>query len=459
MLSAASHSIGAFALGQCLTALGQVGVQFSQNIIVAQNSALPNRALATALPMSPFAFTVFAVAPISEALLPDRWRLGYALWALMVPLASLPLLIHLWSTERYHELCSSGHDKPTITEEFDMTGLVLFATSLSLIFFSTTPPSSHITYILQSPALALGTILLLTFIYQQVFLAPIPILALRHLSDRTILAGCTTTFLYFLSFSIYQPFLYPYFVISEDLSISSATNASLIFMFSSTTFGLLASLALKYTQRFKWLATSGTIVRTLGSMAMLYFCHPTTGKWQTYSYQAFAGAGMGMGSWVIQVGVQAAVSRADTGAILALYATFGSLGGFLGDAFSSVVFTPSLTQHLREKFPDTSDLPGDYTREQWIRAIKESVLVATSFERGSAQRDAIDQSWAASMRLLHSWSLCALLLACVVVWGMRNLKLEVVDGDTNARRGQHEIDGDDESGGAAKHQEQAPLLG
>lgn len=174
---------------------------------------------------------------------------------------------------------------------------------------------------------------------------------------------------------------------------------------------------------------------------MLVLTNPLTGKWQTYGYQAFAGAGMGMGSWVVQVGVQAAVSRKDVGALLALYATFGSFGGFLGDAFASYVFTPHLTEHLREL------LPNNINNEGWIRAIRESIVVAKSFDRGSLERAAIDESWTLTMRMLHTWSAGALALACFVVWGMKNLSLDDDNDDDT-------LDEDESN----KSSENSPLL-
>jgi MFS family permease len=73
-LSSLAGSILTFGIGQCLLSIGQVGIQFLEAIVAADNSSLTNRGLATALTMTPFAFTVFAVAPIAAALLPDKWR-------------------------------------------------------------------------------------------------------------------------------------------------------------------------------------------------------------------------------------------------------------------------------------------------------------------------------------------------------------------------------------------------
>lgn len=426
--SAFTDSILLFAIGQCLAALGQVGIQFATAIIVAENSALPNRALATALPMSPFAFTVFAVAPISEALLPDRWRLGYGIWAIVVPIAAIPLLLHMWFVERNQSLHAKLYESPNpLTEsinnkaedeQLDVFGLALFAVSLSLIFFSTAPAHSILTQQLQPPALLVGGTLFLIFVYHQIYVAETPILDLRLLYNRTVCAGCLVTFFYFFSFSLYQPYLFPYLLIAENLSIGSATNASLIFMFASIIFGLAASYLLKLTCRYKWIATSGTFVRFLGSIVMLSLTSPHTGKWSTYTYQAFAGAGMGIGSWVIQIGVQAAIAQSQIPALLALYATMGSLGGFLGDVMSSRIFLPTITRHLLDLLPESINTP------HMIQELTGSVLIALSFDRGTLERSAIDVAWALTLRRLHMFSAAVLLCACITVWAMRDLKLD-----------------------------------
>jgi hypothetical protein len=233
-----------------------------------------------------------------------------------VPLTSIPLLTFLYTLRdvRAHPMSSPEPETPKTLPShitppaptFDKTGLFLLISSLLMVLFSTTPSSSAHP-IVQHIALLLGASSLAFFVYHQLLLTPHPILALHLLQSRTVLFGCILTFLYFLAFCLYIPYLFTYLVVAQDLSISEATNAGLVYLFASVIFGLLSSLGMKLLRRYKQLAVVGAVVRALGSMTMLILTRPDVGVVGTFAYQTFAGAGMGVGSWVVQVGVQAAV--------------------------------------------------------------------------------------------------------------------------------------------------------
>jgi hypothetical protein len=91
---------------------------------------------------------------------------------------------------------------------------------------------------------------------------------------------------------------------------------------------------------------------------------------------------------------------------------------------SSSIYSSTLLHHLSLLLPEA-------IKDQ-AEAIKGSIVVATSYAHGTDARIAIDTSYLATMRQLHWWSLGTSLLAVVVVWGMKDLKLS--DGEEEKQR-------------------------
>ncbi|CAK7213184.1 hypothetical protein SCUCBS95973_001714 [Sporothrix curviconia] len=89
---ACSHNVQTFAAAQILYSAGITGLQVLNQIFVADTSDLRHRALLSSLPDTPFLVTVWIGPSIAGAILnTTSWRWGYAMWAIILPLAFLPL--------------------------------------------------------------------------------------------------------------------------------------------------------------------------------------------------------------------------------------------------------------------------------------------------------------------------------------------------------------------------------
>ena len=89
---ACSRNVQTFATAQILYSAGITGLQVLNQIFVADTSDLRHRALLSSLPDTPFLVTVWIGPSIADAILhKTSWRWGYAMWAILLPLAFLPL--------------------------------------------------------------------------------------------------------------------------------------------------------------------------------------------------------------------------------------------------------------------------------------------------------------------------------------------------------------------------------
>ena len=98
---AAANNVKTYAAAQIFYSAGQTGLQILVQIFIADTSDLLNRALIVTLPDVPFLVNVWVGPALADAILSNlTWRWGYAIWALVLPVAFLPLAITLWINQR-----------------------------------------------------------------------------------------------------------------------------------------------------------------------------------------------------------------------------------------------------------------------------------------------------------------------------------------------------------------------
>ncbi len=98
---AAANDVKTYAAAQIFYSAGQTGLQILIQIFIADTSDLLNRALVVTLPDVPFLVNVWIGPPLADAILRNlTWRWGYAIWAVVLPVAFLPLALTLLINQR-----------------------------------------------------------------------------------------------------------------------------------------------------------------------------------------------------------------------------------------------------------------------------------------------------------------------------------------------------------------------
>ena len=211
---AGSNNVKTFASAQIFYSAGSTGLQILQQIFIADTSDLLNRALFSTLPDIPFLITVWIGAPVAQNLLSHTtWRWGYGLWAIVLPVAFLPLALALFlnlrKASKLHLLppspwadVSVGKGAKNLWFELDIFGLLLLSAAISLILLPLTLAAGAKGGWRNASIIAMiviGCVCLVVFPLWEASskLAPRPFLPLRLLTNRTVLAGCAIGFFYF----------------------------------------------------------------------------------------------------------------------------------------------------------------------------------------------------------------------------------------------------------------------
>lgn len=253
---AASKNIATYASAQIFYSVGATGVQILNQVFIADSSGLLNRGILSKVPDLPFLGTVWIGPSIAEWVLnrnggngsaEGNWRLGYAMWIVVLPLAFMPLAGTLVYNARKAKRLHLMHDTATAaailtgrrgphrgwknapilgTEsktsiilgyvknvihyawfELDIGGLLLLSGGVALILIPLTMINKGFTQDGGSNSrtgyfaamILLGMMCLAIFPMWETSkrCAPKPILSLRLLKQRTALAGCAIAFFYF----------------------------------------------------------------------------------------------------------------------------------------------------------------------------------------------------------------------------------------------------------------------
>ena len=100
IVAATCHDIGAYIVGISFTAFGKSGLDLLGDIIVADLTPLEWRAFWSGLLSSPFIITVFINGFIADAMIPDHWRWGLGMFAIMMPILLVPAIMTLYGVQR-----------------------------------------------------------------------------------------------------------------------------------------------------------------------------------------------------------------------------------------------------------------------------------------------------------------------------------------------------------------------
>jgi MFS family permease len=449
---AASQNVQTYASAQIFYSAGSTGLQILQQVFIADTSDFLNRALFSSLPDSPFLVTVWIGPAIAAAILAgSSWRWGYAMWAIILPVAFLPLAMSLFingrkaekmgliSKKRHRGLSKDESPRATaerLFDDLDVGGTLLLSAGLALILIpltlvSRSPSGWH------DPKLLLmilaGIILLILFPLWE-SRTPHPLLPLALVKSRTFCAGCALGFFYFAVFYIaVQPYFYSYLLVALNLPVSRAGPITQTFSFASTIAALLASLIIRRLSapRPRPFILTGAVLYTVAITVLLHTRTRAASTFALVAAQTMLGAGAGLMHVATQLVVQAAAANINphprgahspsqptsqsqshqyVGVATATFLTLVQVGSAVGSAVSGAVWGRLVPHKLR------AYLPAHIGKDEADR-IYSSVVVACSYVWGSPEREAIARSYQETVTVL----LWVALVGCVPVLLMAGL--------------------------------------
>ncbi|VDB82796.1 unnamed protein product [Peniophora sp. CBMAI 1063] len=377
-----SPTLAAYIIGNVFATLGGTTVDFMNSVIVADLTDLQWRGFYTSLLSVPYLITPWFTANIVEQLgTTNNWRWGYAMWAIILPVSTLPVIGALmWLNFRAKKLgirpaveqaavaetgaervsqaptVSLGQRAMAIINELDAFGLILlgFGWSLFLLPFSLESAAkggwsnpSMIAMII------VGILCLIAYVLFERFASPIPSFPRRILRNKTFMMCIVIDFMYELAGYFEILYLSSYTYIVTSWSLQGWTYYSNTLTLSLCGFGVVAGALQRYTHRYKVIQVSGLCIKIIayGLLISPTSKTATTSTGLLVASQVLTGLGGAFSVIGSQVAAQASVPHQDMTLVMALLSLWSSVGSSIGSAIGSIMWAQWMPGNLREFLP------------------------------------------------------------------------------------------------------------
>ncbi|CAD6917951.1 unnamed protein product [Tilletia controversa] len=352
ILLATAKDIHTTAAGVVFYAIGNSGTQIMQQIVLADWTPARWRGAAIGLVSMPYIIN-FAVAPRIVASLvnytdvnDNGWRWLAGMFTIIFPIASFPIIFTLALNQ------SRGRKRGLVPRhpylqmsplraawafvlDIDFIGLLLLCAGLLLILLPLKLQASKPDGWSNASIIAMltvGSVLLLTLVAYEHFLAPHPVIKKRFILNKDVIFPALIGFFDFVSFYLSWTTAYSFVFIVHDWTLADAGYFSNTQSLCLTVFGIAAGFVSVWTRRFKWQMFVGACVRTLGIGLMIHFRSLAATNVQLVWPQVLQGLGGGILGVILQVSAQVSVPHQDVATVTAFVLLAAEVGGAVGSA-------------------------------------------------------------------------------------------------------------------------------
>ncbi|CAG8043789.1 unnamed protein product [Penicillium olsonii] len=433
VLLASSHNLPTYCAGEVFYSVGFGGLAYSWDVLAADVTNLRNRGLAFAFTSSPALISAFAGSKAAaEFLLHVDWRWGYGMWAIVLPSFALPLYALLAYNLRQAEKKGTINRERTkhkfnfetiwwVILEFDVMGVFLFAGGMVVFLLpftlaSTAPSGWQTGYIIAM--LVVGLILLISFGFYETYLAPVPFLKYKFLTDRTILGACLLNMTYQISYYCYASYLSSFLQVVYHLDVATAGYVGNTFSVVSFVFLFITGWLIRVTGRFKWILWICVPLYIFGLGLMIHFRTPGGYIGYIVMCEIFFSVPGGIFILCVQLAVLASVDHQHIAAALALVFVMGSIGGSIGSAICGAIWTNTFMPKLQETLPAEA-LPD-------LALIYQSLPVQLSYAVGTPVRNAIIEAYGYAQPIMLASGTGFMVLGFIWVGMMKNLNVKTM---------------------------------
>lgn len=407
IILASCQNFAGLVAGTVLYAFGNTGTSIMQQIVVADYFSSKLRGLAIGLLSLPYIIN-FACAPLIVGhLVPltgmsDKWRWGPGIFAIIIPVATAPIILSLALSQRRAQNASLAprHEylamKPmqglrAFMADIDVVCLLLISAGFSLILLplgiqGNTPQGWAAPHIIVM--FVIGGVCMIGIGFWEWLVASKPILKLSYfLNKDIILPAFGIGFFDFLAFYIAWSPSYSWAIVTrEGFSSQDATYFANTQSLCLTVFGIAAGILSWWLKRYKWILIGGSCIRLLGIGLMIRYREASSSTFQIVMPQVIQGLGGGLLGVTLQVAAQVSVRHQYVAMVTAFVLLMTEIGGACGTAIlgslQSTYLLPQMEQRLGALGVSQTDILAAYA----------SPFSAT-WAFGTPERDAFIGAW------------------------------------------------------------------
>ncbi|PCG95332.1 Major facilitator superfamily domain, general substrate transporter [Penicillium occitanis (nom. inval.)] len=427
-----------FAAGYTLYQIGYSQLNFILNVFVADSSGLRNRAFVYAFVGMPTVCTAFTGSLVAQAFVNhSTWRWAYGCFTIITFTFIVPVAVvfkfYQRKAEKLNLLVKKPSGRTTVQSvvhyihEFDIIGgfilmaaFVLFLLPFSLETYGFSGYSSA-TFIAM---VTIGILLFPTFALWEYYFAKTGFIRWELLKKRTVIGACILSALIFFNYYTWDQYFYYYVQVVYDLDITKTGYMTQIYGVGSTIWAVLFGVYIRQTKHFKKVCLFfGAPLMLLGAGLMIHFRGSQSDIGYLVMCQIFIA--FGGGTLVIgdEMAAMAAADREGIPMMLALISLSSSVGGSIGYAVASAIYSNTFPQALLRALPD-------YAKSDFETIYAGGSAVQLTYPPGSEIRNAINYAWAYSQKYecITAAALVVLVFPAIAIWKDYNVDKKQVKG-------------------------------
>ncbi|KAL1857796.1 hypothetical protein Plec18167_001801 [Paecilomyces lecythidis] len=438
MVIAACNGPNGFAAGYTLYWIGYSALNFILSVFVADASGLKNRAFVYAFIGTPTICTAFVGPLIAQQFVAySTWRWAYGCFAIVSFVIFVPLAVVFKLYQRKAAklglFTHTSSNRTTVQSiihyihEFDIIGalilmaaFILFLLPFSLKTYGYTGCSSA-TFIAM---VVVGLLLFPVFALWEAYFAIIAFIRWELFRKRTVLGACVLSAIIFFNYYVWDQYFYYYVQVVYNLDTSKTGYMTQIYGVGSTIWAVLFGIWIRKTKYFKHVCLFfGAPLLLLGAGLMIHF----RGSQSRIGYLVICQIFIAFGGGTLVIGdemaIMAAADRDGVPLMIAMISLSSSVGGSIGYAVASAIYSNTFPQALLRSLPQSAQ--ADFTT-----IYTGGSAVQMTYPVGSETRNAINYAWAYSQKYECITAACLVVLAfpAIAVWKNHNVDRKQVKG-------------------------------
>lgn len=412
-IEASAQSVELFCTGSIIYQAGYTAIVLLMEVLIADFSSMRARVFFSYIPAIPFLFNTWISGNITSAVLQvTTWRWGLGMWAIIYPVASLPLLTFLYSIEkRAHKFDPANYDDTSsdrqrlsdIWNQVDGVGLVTVIAAFSLVLAPLTVAGGEVRHWGDPRVLfplMLGILAVPFFIFWEKSRARNPLVPFHLLRDRGVWSALAVRSLLNFAWCTQGNYLYTVLIVAFDFHVDNATRIVSFFSFFGVLSGMASGLVIYKIRRLKFIIVGGTCLFMVAFVVLI--SHPggaeSASKVGIVAAQVLLGVAGGFFAYPTQASIQASASREHVAILTGLYLSFYNVGSAFGTCLAGAIWTQTLYPTLVSNLDHNTALASLIYNAPLTEAVK--------FDVGTPIRGAIIESYRHVQQLLCVAGLC-----------------------------------------------------
>ncbi|RMZ91530.1 hypothetical protein DV736_g1252, partial [Chaetothyriales sp. CBS 134916] len=435
IVEATSNGVNAFCAGAVIYQIGYTMIIFLLEVVIADITSTRARLLFSYIPALPFIINTWVSGDISSATLKrTSWHWGVGMWAIIYPVAALPLIISLFIVSRrakrlrllvaYKTPFQQHGFKGLAVDLFwhlDVIGIILLIAVFALILTPLTIASGLSNKWKQAHVIAplvVGILCIPVFILWELR-SPHPLAPFSLMKDRGVWGPLGIALFLNFAWGMQADYLYTVLIVAFNFSIAGATRVVSLYSFTSTITGFLLGFVVYLVRRLKVFIVAGTCIYMVAFGLLIHYRgdHTNSAKAGVIGAEVLLGFAGGMFPYPAQASLQVSLKHEHLALMTGLYLATYNIGSALGNTVSGAVWTNTLYKKLEKNlaFQSNTTLAA--------ATYGDPFTVVAAFPVGTLEREAIIRSYQSVQKLLCivGICLCVPLLAFAIV--LRNPKL------------------------------------